>query len=133
MKNDILYFEEKYYILAKFLRKLFKQNHDDFHAKNFEYEKILELFRRKYWWSNMSRNVKKCVVSCTKCLLTNSIKHKFYELLQLLWNFYSLWHRHKTIHTKVFTYLIRKKNLNEKKKFSFLILSRRKSSSTNQR
>jgi hypothetical protein len=85
MKNDILHFEEKYYILANFLRKeLFKQNHDDFHAKHFEYEKILELFRRKYWWSNMSKNVKEYVVSCTKCSLTKSIKHKFYELLQSL-------------------------------------------------
>ncbi len=85
MKNDILHFEEKYYILASFLRKeLFKQNHDDFHAKHFEYEKILELFRRKYWWSNMSKNVKEYVVSCTKCSLTKSIKHKFYELLQSL-------------------------------------------------
>ncbi len=44
MKNDILHFEEKYYILSNFLLKeLFKQNHDDFHAKHFEYEKILKL------------------------------------------------------------------------------------------
>jgi hypothetical protein len=85
MKNDILHFEEKYYILANLLRKeLFKQNHDDFHAKHFEYEKILKLLRKKYWWSNMSRNVKKYVVLCTKCSLTKSIKHKFYELLQSL-------------------------------------------------
>jgi hypothetical protein len=85
MKNDILHFEEKYYILANLLRReLFEQNHDDFHAKHFEYEKILELLRRKYWWSNMSKNVKKYVVSCTKCSLTKSIRHKFYELLQSL-------------------------------------------------
>ncbi len=85
MKNDILHFEEKYYILASLLRrKLLKQNHDDSHAKHFEYEKILELLRRKYWWSNMSKNVKEYVVSCTKCSLTKSIKHKFYELLQSL-------------------------------------------------
>jgi hypothetical protein len=85
MKNDILHFEKKYYILASLLRrKLFKQNHDDFHARHFEYEKILELLRRKYWWSNMSKNVKKYVVSCTKCSLTKSIKHKSYELLQSL-------------------------------------------------
>jgi hypothetical protein len=32
----------------------------------------------------MSRNAKKYVVSCTKCSLTKSIKHKFYELLQSL-------------------------------------------------
>ncbi len=49
IKNDILHFEEKYYIFSNLLRKeLFKQNHDDFHANHFEYEKILELFRRKY-------------------------------------------------------------------------------------
>jgi hypothetical protein len=85
VKNDILHFEEKYYIFANLLRrKLFKQNHDDFHAKHFEYEKIFELFRRKYWWSNMSKDVKEYVVSCTKCSLTKSIKHKFYELLQSL-------------------------------------------------
>jgi hypothetical protein len=47
MKNDILHFEEKYNILASSLRKkLFKQNHDDFHAKYFEYEKIIMLFRK---------------------------------------------------------------------------------------
>jgi hypothetical protein len=85
MKNDILHFEKKYYILASFLRrKLLKQNHNDFHARHFEYEKILELLQKKYWWSNMSKNVKKYVVSCTKCSLTKSIKHKFYELLQSL-------------------------------------------------
>jgi hypothetical protein len=85
MKNDILHFEKKYYIFASFLRrKLFKQNYDDSHARHFEYEKILELFRRKYWWSNMSKNVKKYVISCTKCSLIKSIKHKFYELLQSL-------------------------------------------------
>ncbi len=49
MKNDNLHFEEKYYIFTNFLRReLFKQNHDDFHARHFEYEKILELLRRKY-------------------------------------------------------------------------------------
>jgi hypothetical protein len=32
----------------------------------------------------MSKIVKKYIVSCTKCLLTKSIKHKFYELLQSL-------------------------------------------------
>jgi hypothetical protein len=34
----------------------------------------------------------------------------------ILLNFYSLWHRHKTTHAKVSTYLFREKNLNEKEK-----------------
>jgi hypothetical protein len=85
MKNDILHFEERYYIFSNFLRReLLKQNHDDSHANHFEYEKIFELLRRKYWWFNMSKNVKEYVISCTKCFLTKSIKHKFYELFQSL-------------------------------------------------
>jgi hypothetical protein len=85
MKNDILHFEKRYYIFSNFLRKeLFKQNDDDFHANHFEYEKTLELLRRKYWWFNMSKNVKEYVISCTKCFLSKSIKHKSYELLQSL-------------------------------------------------
>jgi hypothetical protein len=85
MKNDILHFDKKYYIFTSFLRKeLFKQNHNDFHATHIKYEKIFELFRKKYWWSNMSKNVKEYVISCTKCSLTKSIKHKFYELFQSL-------------------------------------------------
>jgi hypothetical protein len=85
IENDILHFEKRYYIFSNLLRrKLFKQNHDDFHANHFEYEKTFELLRRKYWWFNMSRNVKKYVILCTKCFLTKSIKHKFYELFQSL-------------------------------------------------
>jgi hypothetical protein len=41
---------------------------------------------------------------------------KIIMMCLLLLNFYSLWHRHKTIHAKVSTYLIREKNLNEKEK-----------------
>jgi hypothetical protein len=49
VKNDILHFEERYYIFSSLLqRELLKQNHDDSHASHFEYEKILELLRRKY-------------------------------------------------------------------------------------
>jgi hypothetical protein len=85
LKNDILYFEERYYIFSSLLRrKLLKQNHDDSHANHFEYEKTLELLRRKYWWLNMSKNVKEYVISCTKCFSTKSIRHKSYELLQSL-------------------------------------------------
>jgi hypothetical protein len=49
VKNDILHFEKRYYILSNLLRReLLKQNHDDSHASHFECEKILELLRRKY-------------------------------------------------------------------------------------
>jgi hypothetical protein len=47
----------------------------------------------------------------------------FRESSLLLLNSYSLKHRHKTTHVKVFIYLIRKKNLNEEEKslvFNFI-------------
>jgi hypothetical protein len=48
MKNDILHFDEKYYIFMNLLRReLFKQNHDDFYAKHFEYEKNSSVISKK--------------------------------------------------------------------------------------
>ncbi len=81
-----------YYILKKdiiFSRIFYEENCSNkimmIHMRVFfEYEKILELLWRKYWWFNMSKNVKEYVISCTKCFLTKSIRHKFYELLQSL-------------------------------------------------
>ena len=49
LKNDILYANKRIYISSQKLRNaLFKQNHDDFYAKHFEYKKIFELIRLKY-------------------------------------------------------------------------------------
>jgi hypothetical protein len=87
-------------------------------------------------------NLQKIVDVSSKLKTLNDIFFKYYKThilktkmidIVLLLNFYSLWHRHKTIHAKIFTCFIQKKNLNEKKNLSFLILSRRKSSSTNRR
>ncbi len=87
MKNEKWHFTfwRKILYSFEFLRKkLFKQNHDDFHANHFEYKKTFEFFQKKYWWFNMSRNVKEYVISCTKCFLMTLIKHKFYKLFQSL-------------------------------------------------
>ncbi len=45
------------------------------------------------------------------------------DIVLLLFNFYSLWHRHQTIHAKIFTCLTWKKNLNKQEKsfiFNFI-------------
>jgi hypothetical protein len=52
---------------------------------------------------------------CCKC--EYDVIHIKNIKISLLLNSYALWHRHKTIHAKLFTYFIRNKNLNEKKKF----------------
>jgi hypothetical protein len=43
-------------------RLLLKQNHDDSHANHFDVKRTLELLKRKYYWSAMSQDVKKCHV-----------------------------------------------------------------------
>ena len=84
-KNDILYVNKHIYISSKKLRNaLFKQDHDDFYTEHFEYEKILELIRRKYWWFNLIRNVKKYFKCCIGCHWVKFTKQKFYDSLEYL-------------------------------------------------
>ena len=85
LKNDILYANERIYISFKKLRNaLFKQNHDDFYAKHFEYEKIFELIRRKYWWLKLIRNVKEYFEFCIDCYRIKFTKHKLYNFIEFL-------------------------------------------------
>ena len=85
LKNDILYANERIYISSEKVRNaLFKQNHDYFYAKHFEYEKIFELIRRKYWWLNLIQNVKEYFEFYIDCHWIKFTKHKFYDFLEFL-------------------------------------------------
>ena len=58
VKNNILYYNKKFYILKNAFRfELLKLNHDDFQTKHFDYDKTLKLLKRKYYWKKMSTNV----------------------------------------------------------------------------
>ncbi len=61
-----------------------KQNHDDSYADHFEHERIFDLLKRKYFWNNMNKNVKKYVDTCLTCHRIKLVKHKSYDLLQSL-------------------------------------------------
>ena len=63
---------------------MFKQNHDDFYVEHFEYEKIFELIRRKSWWFDLIRNVKKYFKFGIDCHRIKFTKHKFYDFLKFL-------------------------------------------------
>ncbi len=83
IENDLLRWENKWYILSKlFKREFLKQNHDDSYADHFEHERILDLLKRKYFWNNMSKNVKKYVDTCSTCHRVKLVKHKSHDLLQ---------------------------------------------------
>ena len=85
LKNNILYANKRIYISSEKLRNaLFKQNHDDFYAEHFEYEKIFELIRRKYWWLKLTRNVKEYFKFCTDCHRIKFTKHKLYDFHEFL-------------------------------------------------
>jgi hypothetical protein len=88
IENDLLRWENKWYILSRLFRREFlKQNHDDSYADHFEHERILDLLRRKYFWNNMSKNVKKYVDICSTCHRIKFVRHKSHDLLQSLFIF----------------------------------------------
>ncbi len=85
IENDLLRWENKWYIFSNLLkRKLLKQNHDDLYVNHFEHERTLNLLKRKYFWNNMNKNVKKYVDSCSTCHRIKFVRHKFHDLMQAL-------------------------------------------------
>ncbi len=85
IENDLLRWKNKWYILSKFFKKkILKQNHDDSYVDHFEHERIFDLLKRKYFWNNMSKNVKKYVDICSTCHRVKLVRHKSHDLLQSL-------------------------------------------------
>jgi hypothetical protein len=83
IENDLLRWKNKWYIFSNLLKREFlKQNHDDSYVDHFEHERTLNLLKRKYFWNNISKNVKKYVDSCSTCHRVKFVKHKFHDLLQ---------------------------------------------------
>jgi hypothetical protein len=85
IENDLLRWKNKWYILSNLLkRKLLKQNHDDSYVDYFEHEKTLNLLKKKYFWNNMNKDVKKYIDSCSICHRVKLVRHKSHDLLQVL-------------------------------------------------
>jgi hypothetical protein len=77
IENDLLRWENKWYIFSKFFkRELLKQNHDDSYVDHFEHQKIFDLLKRKYFWNNMNKNVKKYVDTCSTYYRVKLVRHK---------------------------------------------------------
>ena len=85
IEDKILCFKGKWYIPHGLLRReLLRQNHDDPNAGHFGYARTLELLRRKYWWQDMSKDVREYVMSCSKCHQVKPARHKPFGVLQPL-------------------------------------------------
>ena len=93
-ENDVFRFEKKLYVLNRIRFDILQRCHDDFFANHFEMNKILKLFRRKYYWFDrnydfdmfvdMFEFVKKYCENCAICKRNKTSKHKSYEKFQFL-------------------------------------------------
>jgi hypothetical protein len=78
MKNDILHFEKKYYILLNFLRKeLFKQNYDDFMRIISSTRKFLSFFEENIDDSTCRKTLKNTSFRAQNVSLQNRLNIKF--------------------------------------------------------
>ena len=83
--DEILHYENKMYISANaFQKELLRLHHNDSQIEHFDYEKILKLIKRKYFWSKMTADIKEYVIVYSNCVKIKISKHKSYELLQFL-------------------------------------------------
>ncbi len=83
IENDLLRRKNKWYILSKFFkRELLKQNHDDLYVDHFEHERTFDLLRKKYFWNNINKDVKKYVDICSTCHRIKLVRHKSHDMLQ---------------------------------------------------
>ena len=74
--------KNKFYIFSNlFRKKLLKQNHDNFFVEHFDYKKIFDLIKRKYFWTDLNKNDQQYVDSCITCHRIELIRHKFHDLL----------------------------------------------------
>jgi hypothetical protein len=91
IENDLLRWKNKWYILSKLFKKEFlKQNHDDSYVDHFKHERIFDLLKKKYFWNNMNKNVKKYIDICSTCHRVKLVKHKSHDMLQSFFIFEKL-------------------------------------------
>ena len=67
--KDLLFYEEQLYVLKKesLRAELLKHHYNNVLAEYFEVERTLELIDHKYYWNNMSKDVKNYIFSYNIC------------------------------------------------------------------
>ena len=67
-ENRVVYMEERIYVPnnKKIRKETLKENHDSPDMGHPEQHRILELFKRTYWWPGLKEDVKKYVQRCFK-------------------------------------------------------------------
>ena len=91
--NEVFYRESKLYLFEAMRINALIRNHDNSLVDHFEVKKTLELFHRKYYWSNSNKKnaffdikqlIREYCELCVVCKRNKASKHKLYENLQFL-------------------------------------------------
>ena len=85
-KTKLLCYEEQLYIFseASIRTKLLRCHHDDVLARHFDIEQTLKLMLHKYYWSELTKNIKKYVFSCNIYQWVKTFRHHSYSKMQSL-------------------------------------------------
>ena len=99
--DEILWFDDKLYLLEQLRDSILILNHDDSLINHFEIKKILKFMQRKYYWFNenndsdaslsMRKLIKNYCEICAVCKRNKILKHKSFEKLQTLFIFEFKW------------------------------------------
>ena len=98
-KNDILWYENRLYLLETLRVDVIKHNHNDSLIDHFDTKKTLKLIQKKYYWFNqnddenfeMKHQIKKYCETCAICKRNKFFKHKSYEKLSSFFIFEYKW------------------------------------------
>ena len=92
--DEILWFDDKLYLLEQLRNSILISNHDNLLTDYFKIKKILKLMQRKYYWFNENNNsnaflnirklIKNYCETCAVCKCSKTLKHKSFEKLQTL-------------------------------------------------
>ena len=93
--KDLLFHEEQLYVLKEesLRAELLKHHYDDVLAEHFKVERTLELIDHKYYWSDMSKNVKNYVFSYNICQRVKVSRHCLYSEMQVLLHSEESWQK----------------------------------------
>ena len=99
--NEILKYQDKLYLSTIIQFDLLIWNHDNSLTNYFEIEKTLELFKRKYYWSDFKKKanifseikqfVKEYCELCAICKKSKTLRYKLYEKFRFLLIFKYKW------------------------------------------
>ena len=84
--KDLLFYKKQIYVLKEesVRAELLKHHYDDVLVRHFKVKRTLELIDCKYYWSDMSKDVKNYIFSYNICQRVKVSRHCLYSEMQML-------------------------------------------------